>query len=130
VGEVQLVGGRKRQINVMLDPIRLRAAGATVVDVQRAIAAQNLTTPGGRMDTGPSELTVRIHGRVHDPAQIGGLVVRQEAAHSILVRDVGEVVDGEEDSDSAALVDGMPTVLLGVRKQSGANTVKVADTVK
>jgi HAE1 family hydrophobic/amphiphilic exporter-1 len=130
VGEVQLVGGRKRQINVMLDPIRLRAAGATVVDVQRAIAAQNLTTPGGRVDTGPSELTVRIHGRVHDPAQIGDLVVRQEAAHSILVRDVGEVVDGEEDSDSAALVDGMPTVLLGVRKQSGANTVKVADTVK
>ncbi len=130
VGEVQLIGGRKRQVNVMLDPIRLRAAGVTVVDVQRAIASQNLTTPGGRVDTGPTELTVRIHGRVTDPAQIGDLVVRQEASHSIRVRDVGEVIDGEEDSDSAALVDGMPTVLLGIRKQSGANTVKVADTAK
>jgi hydrophobe/amphiphile efflux-1 (HAE1) family protein len=130
VGEVQIVGGRKRQINVQLDPIRLRAAGVTVVDVQRAIASQNLTMPGGRVDTGPTELTVRIHGRVTDPAQIGDLVVRHEAEHSIRVRDVGEVVDGEEDSDSAALVDGVPTVLLGIRKQSGANTVRVADLAK
>jgi hydrophobic/amphiphilic exporter-1 (mainly G- bacteria), HAE1 family len=130
VGEVQLVGGRKRQINVVLDPIRLRGAGVTVVDVQHAIASQNLTMPGGTVDTGPSELTVRVLGRVADPAQIGDLVVRQEASHSILVRDVGQVIDGEQDSDSAAIVDGTPTVLLAVRKQSGSNTVQVADSVK
>ncbi len=130
VGHVQLVGGRKRQINVMLDPIRLRGAGITVVDVQRAIASQNLSTPGGRVDTGPGELTVRIHGRVSDPAQIGQLVVRQEAGHSIRVSDVAEVIDGEEDEDSLALLDGKPTVLLSLRKQSGSNTVEVADLVK
>jgi HAE1 family hydrophobic/amphiphilic exporter-1 len=130
VGQVQLLGGRKRQINVLLDPIRLRGAGVTVVDVQRAIGAQNLTTPGGRVDTGPGELTVRIHGRVTDPSQIGDLVVRQEAGHSIRVRDVGEVVDGEQDEDSMALLDGKPTVLLALRKQSGSNTVQVADRVK
>jgi HAE1 family hydrophobic/amphiphilic exporter-1 len=130
VGEVLLVGGRKRQINVMLDPIRLRGAGVTVVDVQRAIASQNLSVPGGRLDTGPGELTVRVLGRVTDPAQIGDLVIRQEAAHSIRVRDVGAVVDGEEDAESAALVDGEPTVLLGIRKQSGSNTVQLADRVK
>ncbi len=130
VGEVQLIGGRKRQVNVLLDPIRLRGANVTVVDVQRAIASQNLTTPGGRVDTGPGELTVRVHGRVTDPAQIGDLVVRQEAGHSIRVRDVGEVVDGVEDADSAALLDGVPTVLLALRKQSGTNTVQVADEAK
>jgi hydrophobe/amphiphile efflux-1 (HAE1) family protein len=130
VGEVQLVGGRKRQINVVLDPIRLRGAGVTVVDVQHAIASQNLTMPGGTVDTGPSELTVRVLGRVDDPGQIGDLVVRQESSHSIRVRDVGQVIDGEEDSDSAAIVDGAPTVLLAIRKQSGSNTVQVADTVK
>jgi hydrophobe/amphiphile efflux-1 (HAE1) family protein len=130
VGEVLLVGGRKRQINVVLDPIRLRGAGVTVVDVQRAIAAQNLSVPGGRLDTGPGELTVRVLGRVTEPAQIGDLVIRQEAAHSIRVRDVGTVVDGEEDAESAALVDGEPTVLLGIRKQSGSNTVQLADRVK
>jgi hydrophobe/amphiphile efflux-1 (HAE1) family protein len=130
VGQVQLVGGRKRQIDVSLDPIRMRGAGVTAVDVQRAIAAQNLATPGGRIDTGPSELTVRIHGRVTDPAQIGELVVRQEAGHSIRVKDVGDVVDGQAEAQSAALLDGKPTVLLQLRKQSGANTVQVADNVK
>jgi HAE1 family hydrophobic/amphiphilic exporter-1 len=130
VGQVQLVGGRKRQINVMLDPILLRGAGVTVLDVQRAIAAQNLSTPGGRVDSGPGELTVRIHGRVGNPAQIGDLVVRQDSGHSIRVRDVGDVIDGEEDEDTVALLDGKPTVLLTLRKQSGSNTVQVADAVK
>ena len=128
---MQLIGGRKRQINVLLDPIRLRGANVTVVDVQRAIASQNLTTPGGRVDTGPGELTVRIHGRVTDPAEIGDLVVRQEAGHSIRVRDVGEVVDGVEDAESAAHArTATPTVLLALRKQSGTNTVQVADEVE
>jgi hydrophobic/amphiphilic exporter-1 (mainly G- bacteria), HAE1 family len=130
VGQVQLLGGRKRQVNVLLDPIKLRGAGVTVVDVQRAIATQNLSTPGGRVDTGPTELTVRVHGRVTDPVQIGDLVVRHEAGHSLRVRDVGEVVDGQEDAQSAALLDGKPTVLLALRKQSGSNTVQVADKVK
>jgi hydrophobe/amphiphile efflux-1 (HAE1) family protein len=130
VGQAVVLGGRKRQINVTLEPIRLRGAGVTVVDVQRAIGAQNLTMPGGRVDTGPGELTVRIHGRVADPAQIGDLVVRQEAGHSIRVRDVGTVVDGEEDYDTAAELNGTPTVLLAMRKQSGSNTVQVATRVK
>jgi HAE1 family hydrophobic/amphiphilic exporter-1 len=130
VGQVQLIGGRKRQVNVLLDPIRLRAAAVTALDVQRAIADQNMTTPGGRVDTGPGELTVRVHGRVTDPAQIGDLVLRREGGHSILVRDVGEVIDGVEDAESAALLDGEPTVLLALRKQSGANTVAVADAAK
>ncbi len=98
--------------------------------MQRAIASQNLTTPGGRVDTGPGELTVRIHGRVNDPAEIGDLVVRQDGGHSIRVRDVGEVVDGDEDADSAAMLNGTPTVLLALRKQSGTNTVQVANEAK
>lgn len=130
VGQVQFIGGRKRQINVSLDPVRLRGAGVTAIDVQRAIASQNLTTPGGRVDTGPGELTVRIHGRVTDPAQIGDLVVRQEAGHSLRVADVGDVVDGVEETQSAALLNGVPTVLLALRKQSGSNTVQVADAAK
>jgi hydrophobe/amphiphile efflux-1 (HAE1) family protein len=130
VGQVQLIGGRKRQVNVMLDPIKLRGAGVTVVDVQRAIESQNMTTPGGRVDTGPGELTVRIHGRVTDPHQIGNLVVKRSGDHSITVSDVGDVEDSEEDADSAAILSGTPTVLLALRKQSGANTVQVADAVK
>ena len=130
VGQVQIIGGQERQVNVWLDPIALRGAGITALDVQRAIAAQNLTTPGGRVDTGPEQLTLRIHGRVERPQEIGELVVRQVAGHSIRVKDVARVEDGAEERETAAQLDGRRTVTLQVRKQSGSNTVKVVDAVK
>ncbi|MBX3263835.1 MAG: efflux RND transporter permease subunit [Labilithrix sp.] len=130
VGQVAIVGGQKRQVNVWLDPVRMRAVNLTSLDVQRAIASQNLTMPGGRVDTGPEQLTLRIHGRVERPDQIGDLVVRQEAGHSIRVRDVGRVEDGGEEPESAAILNGEPSIVLAIRKQSGANTVEVVDAVK
>jgi hydrophobic/amphiphilic exporter-1 (mainly G- bacteria), HAE1 family len=129
VGQVAIVGGQKRQINVRLDPIRMRAVNVTALDVQRTIAAQNVSMPGGRVDTGPEQLTLRIHGRVDRPQDIGDLGVRQEAGHSIRVRDVGTVVDGREEAQSAAILNGEPSVVLAIRKQSGANTVQVVDGV-
>jgi hydrophobic/amphiphilic exporter-1 (mainly G- bacteria), HAE1 family len=58
VGQVAVVGGQKRQVNVWLDPVRMRAVNVTAPDVQRAIASQNITMPGGRVDTGPEQLTL------------------------------------------------------------------------
>jgi hydrophobic/amphiphilic exporter-1 (mainly G- bacteria), HAE1 family len=130
VGQVAVVGGQKRQVNVWLDPVRMRAVNIAAVDVQRAIASQNLTMPGGRVDTGPEQLTLRIHGRVERAEEIGDLVVRHEAGHSIRVRDVGRVEDGGEEPRSAALLNGDPSIVLAVRKQSGSNTVEVVDAVK
>jgi hydrophobic/amphiphilic exporter-1 (mainly G- bacteria), HAE1 family len=130
VGQVAIVGGQKRQVNVWLDPVRMRAVNITSLDVQRAIASQNLTMPGGRVDTGPEQLTLRIHGRVERPDQIGDLVVRQEAGHSIRVSDVGRVEDGGEQAESAAVLDGDGAIVLAIRKQSGANTVEVVDAIR
>ena len=130
VGQVALVGGQKRQINVWLDPVRMRAVNVTAPDVQRAIGAQNLTMPGGRVETGPEQLTLRIHGRVERPDEIGDLVVRQESGHSIRVRDVGRVEDGGVQPETAAILNGEPAVILAIRKQSGSNTVEVVDSIR
>ncbi len=130
VGQVKILGGRKRQVNVWLDPIKLRGAGVTVTDVQKAIDNQNLTTPGGSVDTGPEQLTLRVRGRVTRAGDIGGLVVKNEAQHSIRVSDLGRVEDGAEEQDSIARRNGEPTIFLAIRKQSGANTVEVADEIK
>ncbi len=89
VGQVTVLGGRKRQVNVWLDPVKLRALGLTAADVQRAIAAQNLTLPGGSVKSGAEQLTLRIHGRVSNPAALGDLVVRERDGHPIRVADVG-----------------------------------------
>jgi hydrophobe/amphiphile efflux-1 (HAE1) family protein len=130
VGQVAIVGGQKRQVNVWLDPIRMRAVNITSLDVQRAIGTQNLTMPGGRVDTGPEQLTLRIHGRVERPEEIGDLVIRQEDGHSIRVRDVGRVEDGGEERASAAVLNGEPSIVLAIRKQSGSNTVEVVDAIR
>jgi HAE1 family hydrophobic/amphiphilic exporter-1 len=130
VGGVKILGGRKRQVNVWLDPLRLRASNVTASDVQKAIDAQNLTMPGGHVDTGPEQLTLRVHGRVESAGEIGSLVVKQQGSHPILVQDVARVEDGAEEIESSALRDGEPTVVMAIRKQSGSNTVQVADEIK
>ncbi len=129
VGQVLLIGGRKRQVNVWLDPMKLRAEGLTAADVQRALASQNVQMPGGPIDTGPQQLTLRIQGRVASVEELGAIVVRQASGRSIRVSDVATVEDGEAEAESAALKDGVPTVALVVRKQSGENIVAVADAV-
>jgi hydrophobic/amphiphilic exporter-1 (mainly G- bacteria), HAE1 family len=130
VGQVTIIGGRKRQIQVRLDPIKLRAAGLTAADVQRAIVAQNATAPGGAIETGPDRLTVRVKGRVDSVPALGDVVVREQAGHAITINEVGKVVDGEEQAETTARSDGRPAVVVSIRKQSGENSVQVVDALR
>ncbi|MBW8714036.1 MAG: efflux RND transporter permease subunit, partial [Acidobacteria bacterium] len=130
VGQVVVSGGRSRQININLDADRLRAYNLTVTDVSRALQAQNAEIPGGRVEQGGTALTLRTRGRVESPQEFGDIVVRQKDAHAILLRDVATIDDGMAEATTKASLNGEPTVLLTVRRQSGTNTVQVVDAVK
>jgi hydrophobe/amphiphile efflux-1 (HAE1) family protein len=130
VGQVTILGGRKRQVNLWLDPLKLQASGLTAIDVQRALALQNISVPGGEIDTGPQRLALRVEGRVPTVQAVGRIVVREFKDHATRVEDVARVEDGTEDEASWASEDGAQTVVLSVRKQSGENTVSVADAVR
>ena len=125
VGQVLVLGGRQRQINVWLDAERLRAYNLTVTDVARALQSQNIEIPGGRVDQGPQSVTLRTRGRIQTVAEFADIVVRQRDGHPIQVGDVARVEDGEAEPDTLANVNGTSTVLLQVRRQSGTNTVEV-----
>jgi hydrophobic/amphiphilic exporter-1 (mainly G- bacteria), HAE1 family len=129
VGQIVILGGQERQINVHIDPIRLAAAGVSALEVQRAIAAGNVNVPGGRIETGPVNTTLRVEGRAIEASQIGDIVVRELAKHPVKVRDVADIEDSEEDADTSAIRNGTPAIALSVRKQSGTNTVAVVDAV-
>lgn len=129
VGQVRIVGGSKRTLHVWLDPIRLRSLNVAPGEVARAIGTENVNVPGGRIDTGREQLTLRVHGRVESTAEIGKIAVRTAGDHVIRVEDVARVEDGSEETASAALWNGEPTVMLAIRKQSGANTIAVADAI-
>jgi HAE1 family hydrophobic/amphiphilic exporter-1 len=130
VGQVTVVGGRQRQINITLDPARLQAQNLTVTDVARALQAQNAEVPGGRVEAGPQAMTLRTRGRVQNVAEFGDVVVREQAGHPILLRDVATIEDGMANADTRASVSGKPTVLLNIRRQSGYNTVAMVDAVR
>jgi HAE1 family hydrophobic/amphiphilic exporter-1 len=130
VGQVLVVGGRQRQINIRLDADRLRAYNVTVTEVARALSLQNAEVPGGRMDQGPQSVTLRTRGRVQSVAEFNDIVVRQNQTHPIRIADIAEVEDGMADADTVANINGTATVLLNVRRQSGTNTVEVAHNTK
>jgi hydrophobic/amphiphilic exporter-1 (mainly G- bacteria), HAE1 family len=130
VGQVMVIGGRQRQVNVTLDPARLQAYNLTVTDVSRALQAQNAEIPGGRVEAGSTQMTLRTRGRVQSVQAFGDVVVRERDGHPVLLRDVARVEDGMADPTTRANVSGIPTVLLSIRRQSGVNTVQMVDAVK
>jgi HAE1 family hydrophobic/amphiphilic exporter-1 len=130
VGQVQIIGGRKRQINVQLDGDKLRAYNLTVAQVSLALQAQNLEVPGGRVEQADRTLTLRTLGRLQSPAEFNNIVVANRAGYPIKISDVGYTEDGEEEELSAGRINDTTTVLLQVRRQSGTNTVDVIDGIK
>src|ERR1035437_1780004 len=130
VGEITIVGGARREIHVEVDPDRLRSYSLTINDVFNALRAQNLELPGGNLNAGARELTVRTTGRILDPAQFNQITVATRNGYVVKVSDIGKAEDSYQEPRSAARLDGVPSVTLIVAKQSGVNTVATANAVK
>lgn len=130
VGNVAIVGGRQREIAIWVDPDKMRAFNVTASDVATAVRMQNMELPGGRVEEARRELTVRTMGRIPDPSEFNDLVVASRGPYPVKLSDIGYVEDGAEEQRTKAHLNGQPAVTLVVSKQSGQNTVAVADAVK
>jgi HAE1 family hydrophobic/amphiphilic exporter-1 len=130
VGEVRLVGGEQRTMNVWLDADRLDAHDLPVSVVREAISSQNANVPGGNVTGGAREASLRTLGRLSDANAFGGLVVATRGGTQILLSDVATVEDGVAERRNSARLDGVPTVVLEVVRQSGSSTVEVIDRAK
>ena len=130
VGEVRLVGGLLRSVNVWVDADRLAAYQIPITSVRDAIVRQNADLPGGNVTAGLNEASLRTMGRFVDPKGFNDLVVATLNGVGVRVRDIGYAEDGTKEQRSAARLNGAPTVILEVRRQSGENTVAVIEGVK
>src|SRR5712692_5958030 len=135
VGEVDLTGGQARQIRLFIDAERLTAHSLTVADVRDAVKRENVEAPGGHLIRGPQELGLRTLGRVDSAKQFADIIVATRAGAPIRIRDVGRVEDGAEELRTWSMLlrkDQIPrdAVSVSVLRQSGTNTVRVADAVK
>ncbi len=130
VGRIVVIGGREREIHVIIDPRRLAARRLTIKQVKDALAEQNVEAPGGRVDQGDRELVLRTMGRIERAEDFDKVVIANVDGQPVRVRDVGRVSDTEAEPRTLARLDGVDAVAYSVQKQSGANTVAVIARVK
>lgn len=130
VGQVTLLGARKRQINLWLDPVRLKAFELTALDVQKALQQQNVQIPSGNVKSSGYEAGLRVMGKAQSVDEIRQLIVKSSGGSLVRLQDVARVEDGAEELQTVARRNGQPTVTLSIRKQSGENTISVVDAVK
>jgi len=129
VGAIKIIGGREREVQIILDPHRLEALELSVGEVARSLAAQNVEIPGGRLVQKGREAVLRTLGRVDRVEDFEQLVVAVRHGTPIRVADIGRAVDGVVEPRTLSRYNGRNALTLLVRKQSGANTVATVDEV-
>ncbi len=129
VAAVEVNGGEIREIQINLDPRRLEALSLPLSQVAAKLAAENLDVPGGQVKRDGRAISLRTKGEFQTLTEIENVILRSNAGSTVRLKDVGEVVDGFEDKTSTTRLNGADAVSFAVRKQSGANTVEIADRV-
>ncbi len=130
VGQITLNGYLDRNVRIWLDASRLAEHGVVASDVVDAVRREHVEVPGGQLDTGERQVSVRMLGEALDLATLKQLVVRKVKGNPVYLEDVALVEDGFEDANSVARLDGVPLQALGVLKQRGTNAVAVASGVR
>ena len=130
VGQVLVIGARPRQVNVIVDNAKLASQGLTAAHVVAALQSQNIQIPGGKVEQGARDLTLRTYGRVGAPSDFGDIPLTNLTGTPVRVRDVARIEDSMAEIESAATVGGQSAVVVMIRKQSGTNAIEVVDGIK
>jgi hydrophobic/amphiphilic exporter-1 (mainly G- bacteria), HAE1 family len=130
VGAITLVGDRKREIQILVNPDKLTAFNLSIAQIKDALLRQNVEIPGGRLTAGGNEEGLRTLGRIESVEAFNDLIVADSKGSPVRVRDIATVADAEEEPRTLSRLNGANAVSLLIRKQSGTNTVAVVDRVK
>jgi len=130
VAALDVMGGNQREIQVNIDINKVRALKIAPDQVISRLRAENINLPAGMIESGNYELRLRTPGEFKDVKEIERLVIGETAGKLIRLRDVAEVIDLWEKRRSIVRINGKPGVRIMINKQSGSNTVAVAQAVK
>lgn len=130
VGAVDMVGGREREIHIIVNPLKLAALGLSIRQVRDAITQQNIEIPGGKVEQRDRELVLRTLGRIQSLRDFENIVVAAVNGAQVRISDIGRVEDTGRRMTTASSYNGETAVTLVVKKQSGTNTVAVAEKIR
>jgi hydrophobic/amphiphilic exporter-1 (mainly G- bacteria), HAE1 family len=129
VAAVDIRGGLRRQVQVNLDRDKMLALGLSADRITRLLREENLNRPAGKVEEGNLDVFLRTVGEYRGAEEIGATVVAVREGTPIYLRDIAEVKDGTEEVTSLVRINRQPGIRLSINKQSGANTVEVADAL-
>ncbi|MFN5880959.1 MAG: efflux RND transporter permease subunit, partial [Burkholderiales bacterium] len=130
VGRVTIVGGVKREVQVVLRPADMESLRIGVDQVLNALRNENLELPAGTVLSANREQSVQVRGRLASVADFERIIIARRGGQPVYLAQVARVIDGQEDRESMALVDGKPAVSLDIVKSQGENTIAVVDNVR
>jgi HAE1 family hydrophobic/amphiphilic exporter-1 len=130
VAAVSVEGGLRRQIHVELSKEKIRALNLPVDRVINLLRSENQNTPVGEIDEGDITYLVRSQGQFENLQQIRDMVVMTREGVPVYLKDIAEVKDSTEDLRSFTRINGRPGIRMRVTKQSGQNTVEIANSVR
>lgn len=130
VGSVGVAGAPGREIYVDVDPIKLEAYNLTVEQIGNVLRMENMNMPAGYLEMGNLDYPLRVQGEFEDSYVIRDLVVGSFNGNSIYLRDVATVTDSKKESKAEEKINGELGVRMYIQKQSGGNTVQVAEEVR
>ena len=130
VGSVTIVGGREREVHVIVNPFKLYSLGLPITAVKSALQDQNVETPGGRVEQQHQEYTLRVLGRIDNVPAFNDIFVAKKNGTAIKISDIGYAEDSGEYDRESTYLNGRRAVTLEVKKQSGTNTLAVIQGVK
>ncbi|MGH1363605.1 MAG: efflux RND transporter permease subunit [Calditrichia bacterium] len=128
--EINVTGGLERELKVDIDPSRLQYYNIGLEDVNNAIRDENLTIPGGSVNSGSLKWTVRVPGEIEEVSELANIVVKSKDGSPVYLRDLGEVYFGFKEQESFARINSKPSVTISVSKRTGENIIQIIDRVK
>lgn len=130
VGSVSVNGAPQREVQVFVDPAKLEAYSLTIEAIGNVIRMENMNVPAGNMDIGNETYSLRVQGEFATPAEMNRLVVGSYSGRNVYLSDVAEVRDDLEERSQEVYTNAVQGATIVVQKQSGSNTVKIANEVK
>jgi HAE1 family hydrophobic/amphiphilic exporter-1 len=130
VGTVSVGGAPQREIQVNVVPAKLEAYNMSLEQIAQVIAAENLNVPAGNFDIGSQTYMLRLEGEFKNSRDLNNIVVGNSMGRPVYLRDVATVSDTLESRVQENYTNGRRSASIIVQKQSGANTVAIADAVK
>ncbi len=131
VGTVQITGGGlERQINIWLDKNRLEGYGYSILDIKNVLKQENITQPVGNLKTGLTDYLLRLPGEFTSPEEINDVILGKRGNRMVYLRDVARIEDSFKETTNIVRISQQRGLMMMIQKQSGTNTVEVANRVK